>query len=45
MAVVKIDDGLKDEIIRFINLNHIEYPTIKSFVDKAIKEKLKREIR
>ena len=38
-----MDDGLYDEVVTIINLDHIEYPSVKSFVDKAVKEKLKKE--
>lgn len=40
-----MDDGLMEEIVKFINLNHIDYPSIKSFVDRAVREKLKKLVK
>lgn len=42
MAVTKIDDGLLEEVVKFTARNHIVYPSVKYFVDQAIKEKLER---
>ena len=43
-VAVKIDNGLHEAIVRFINSdsNHLRFPSIKSFVDQAIVEKLER---
>lgn len=41
--VVRLDSALWEELIRFTAMNHIKYPSIKSFVDQAIKEKLDKE--
>lgn len=40
MSTIRIDEGLKSQIIEIINLNHLQYPTLKSFVDKAVQEKI-----
>ncbi|MBI2134493.1 hypothetical protein HYU09_00750 [Candidatus Woesearchaeota archaeon] len=44
MAVIKIDDKLLKEVKRFIREddNRFDYPTIKSFVDKAVYVYLKK---
>ncbi len=44
MAVIKIDDELYNKIKKLIKegYNRFDYPTVKSFVDKAVLEMLKR---
>ncbi len=44
MGVVRIDDKLKKQILDFINDddNKYQYPTISTFINSAIHEKLKR---
>jgi len=43
MAEVKIDDELRKRIIKLIKKgeNRFDYPTVKSFVDKAVLKLLK----
>lgn len=43
MTIIRIDDGLHKEVSKLIEKGDgIEYPSIKNFIDKAIKEKLKK---
>lgn len=44
MAEVKIDDELHERIKKFIKEgeNRFDYPTVKSFVDKAVLKMLKK---
>ena len=43
MAEVKIDKGLHERVKKFIKKgeNRFDYPTVKSFVDKAVLRMLK----
>lgn len=44
MTVININTELHKQIAEFIDKDdRIEYPSVKNFVDKAIKEKLKRK--
>jgi len=43
MATIKIDDGLLTKVKKIIKNNHIDYPSVKSFVDKAVKERLEQK--
>ena len=46
MTIIRIDDGLHKKVSDFIkDGDGIEYPSIKNFIDRAIKEKLKKELR
>jgi hypothetical protein len=41
MATIQIDDGLAEEVRVYIETDGIEYPSMKNFVNKAIRDKLK----
>jgi len=49
MAVIKIDDGLLNEVRKYVKEgdNRFDFPTVKAFVDKAVyiylKEKSKKK--
>lgn len=41
MAVVKIDNDLLKQAKQFIRRNKIEFPSVKSFINQAVKNHLK----
>lgn len=44
MTIIRVDDGLHKEVSDMIKEgDKVEYPSIKNFIDRAIKEKLVRE--
>ena len=44
MTIIRIDDNLHNEVSKIIKKgDKIKYPSIKNFVDKAIKEKIDKE--
>jgi len=42
MALVDIDDDLKERVSAWVKKDTVEYPTMKNFIDKAIKRQLER---
>lgn len=43
MATIQIDDKLKEKAMDMVKKDGISYPSLKNFVDKAIREKLEKE--
>jgi len=44
MVMVNLDDTIYENLKQFLKDNNIEYPTLKNFVDRSVKEKLKIEL-
>ena len=44
MVLVNLDDTIHANLKQFLKDHKIEYPTLKNFVDKSVKEKLKIEL-
>jgi Arc/MetJ-type ribon-helix-helix transcriptional regulator len=42
MALVDIDDELKKKVQEAVEKDSVEYPSMKNFVDKAIRKQLER---
>ena len=42
MALIDIDDDLKKKVEEFVKKDSIEYPSMKNFVDKAIRRQIER---
>jgi len=42
MVLVDIDDELKKKVEELVEKDRIEYPSMKNFVDKAIRRQLER---
>ena len=40
--MVNLNDELYKEVSEFVDNNEVDYPTIQNFVNKAVKDKLKK---
>ncbi len=40
MALIDIDDDLKDRLEKYVAKNKIDFPSMKNFADRAIREVL-----
>ena len=42
MSLLNIDDEIYDEVRKYVEENSIDYPSIKNFVDKTLREKVEK---
>ena len=44
MVVLNVDDDVYERAKKTVEMNRVDYPSIKNFVDKAIREKVRIEM-
>jgi len=45
MVMVDVDNELYESIKGVVEKNRVEYPTLQNFVNKAVRDKIKKEIK